>query len=55
MSSKSFGKRIRASHPVCAGCGKRVAALGALGYCARCRAVAPTETITAEIKRRRGR
>jgi hypothetical protein len=39
-------------NPRCRGCGRRAAAIGSLGYCARCRPNAPTVEVIAAIARR---
>jgi hypothetical protein len=45
---KTFGKATK-RNPPCRGCGRRAAAIGSLGYCARCRPSAPSAEVMAAI------
>jgi hypothetical protein len=47
----SFGKATK-RNPPCRGCGRRAAAIGSLGFCARCRPLAPTADVMAAAARR---
>jgi hypothetical protein len=44
----TFGKATK-RNPQCRGCNRRVAAIGSLGCCARCRPAAPTAEVMAGI------